>query len=323
MLSDGQPHENEDNYGGIVIRIMFLLAACITLLPHQGFAVTPTEKLLFEKNSVYQYIQVVEDTEKKERYVRNQKREFAQGGMYVNAPDKLLFEFTQLSFVSLAFLGSDPKDVLFVGLGAGAMPKYFAARYPKANIDNVEIDPEMLAVAQRYFNFKETEKMKVHIDDGRLFVKRTKKRYDWIVLDAYHNDYIPFHLTTLEFLKEVRSRLKEDGVVVANITSPFRNRFFDSMVMTYTKAFPHLSVFKGRKSGNFIFVATAGMKPHERESIMARARKIQTDRKFDIDLIDFASRHEPSGEYEWESAKILTDDFAPVNLYQHQKSGAR
>ena len=40
-----------------------------------------------------------------------------------------------------------------------------------------------------------------------------------IFLDAYQNDYIPFHLTTLEFLKEVKSRLKEDGVVVSNILS--------------------------------------------------------------------------------------------------------
>jgi spermidine synthase len=107
--------------------------------------------------------------------------------------------------------------------------------------------------------------MKVHVDDGRLFVKRIKKKYDWIILDAYQNDYIPFHLTTLEFLKEVKSRLKDDGVVVSNITSQFRNKFFDSMVMTYKKAFPHLYVFKGKKSSNFIFVATASSKIKDRK----------------------------------------------------------
>jgi len=228
-----------------------------------------------------------------------------------------------MSFVSLAFLDSDPKDVLFVGLGAGAMPKYFAGRYPDAVIDIAEIDPDMLAVAQKYFYFKENERMKVHVDDGRLFVKRTKKKFDWIVLDAYQNDYIPFHLTTLEFLKEVKNRLKDNGVIVANITSPFKNKFFDSVVMTYKKAFPHLSIFKGKRSGNFIFVATTSSKIRDKDSIEARARKIQSARKFDIDLEDFASRYEPSEAYEWESAKILTDNFAPVNLYQHQKSEAR
>jgi len=304
-----------------MVRIFCLLVLYLALFPLQSLAVESSEKLIFEKNSLYQYIQVIEDTVKKERYVRNQKKEYTQGGIYINAPDKLLFEFTQMGFVSLSFLDRDPKDVLFVGLGAGAMPKYFAARYPEAVIDIAEIDPAMVTVAQKYFYFKENERMKVHVDDGRLFVKRTKKKYDWIILDAYHNDYIPFHLTTLEFLKEVKSRLKDGGVVVANITSPYRNKFFDSMVMTYKKAFPHLVIFKGKKSANFIFVATTGSK--NKDSIEARAHKIQSARKFDIDLVDIASRYEPSDAYEWGGAKTLTDDFAPVNLYQYQKSGAQ
>ena len=94
------------------------------------------------------------------------------------------------------------------------------------------------------------------------------------------------------------------------------------MVMTYKKAFPHLYVFKGKKSGNFIFVATAGSKIKDMDSVEARAGTIQSARKFDINLVDFASRYELSDAYEWGGAKVLTDDFAPVNLYQYQKSGA-
>ncbi|KAF0145456.1 MAG: spermidine synthase [Nitrospirae bacterium] len=306
-----------------MIRTILLIVFCFIVLPAKVSALEPTEKLIFEKNSLYQYISVIEDTVKGERYVRNRKREYAQGGIYVNAPDKLLFEFTQMGFISLAFLDREPKDVLFVGLGAGAMPRYFNRHYPEANIDIAEIDPDMLAVAQKYFYLKENEMMKVHIEDGRLFVKRSKKKYDWIILDAYQNDYIPFHLTTLEFLKEVKGRLKDDGVIVTNITSPFRNKFFDSMIMTYKKAFPHIYIFKGRKSGNFIFVATAGRKAKDRNEIESMAARIQSSKKVDIDLSGIAARFELSTDYEWERAKILTDDFAPVNLYQHQKSGAQ
>ena len=300
----------------------YFLCLCVVLFPLKGFALEPTERLIFEKNSLYQYISVVEDTDKKERYVRNQKREYAQGGIYINAPDKLLFEFTQMGFGALAFLERDPKDVLFVGLGAGAMPNYFTRHYPEASIEIAEIDPEMVSVAQKYFFFKENERMKVHVNDGRLFIKRSKKKYDWIILDAYQNDYIPAHLTTVEFLWEVKSRLRDDGVVVANITSPFRNKFFDSMVMTYKKAFSHFYVLKGRKSGNFIFVATADGSIKNKRDIGIRAAKILAVRKFDIDLSDIVARYEESSVYEWDGTKILTDDFAPVNLYQHQKSGS-
>lgn len=292
------------------------------VLQEKGFTLEPTERIVFEKNSLYQYISVIDDIVKKERYVRNQKREYAQGGIYLNAPDKLLFEFTQMGFISLAFMDREPRDVLFMGLGAGAMPKYFNRHYPEVNIDIAEIDPDMLAVAQKYFYFKENDKMKVTLDDGRLFIKRTKKKYDWIILDAYQNDYIPFHLTTLEFLKEVKGKLTEDGVVVANITSPYRNKFFDSMVMTYKKAFQHLYVFKGKKSANFIFVAMAGRKIKDREEIEHMAAKIQAAKKMDVDLPGVAARFQLSTDYEWDGAKILTDDFAPVNLYQHQKSSA-
>lgn len=306
-----------------MLKIFCISVLCLALYPLGRVAAEPSEKLLFEKQSLYQYISVVEDTVKKERYVRNQKRDYAQGGIYLNAPDKLLFEFTQMGFASLAFMERDPADVLFLGLGAGAMPRYFSKYYPNANSEVAEIDADMLSVAKKYFYFKENEKMKVHIDDGRLFLKKTRKKYDWIILDAYQNDYIPFHLTTLEFLREVKNHLNDNGVVVANITSSYRNKFFDSMVMTYKKAFPNFYIIKGKKSSNFIFVGTSGRKIRDQGSVEARARKIQSERRFDIDLEDFASRYEPSETYEWAGAKVLTDDFAPVNLYQHQKSGAR
>jgi spermidine synthase len=293
------------------------------LLTSYGIALEKSEKLLFEKNSLYQYISVIEDTSKKERYIRNNKRELRQGGIYLTAPDKLLFEYTQMAFISLAFMDRDPKDVLFVGLGAGSMPKYFHKYYLDANIDNVEIDPDIVLVARKYFYFKENEKMKVYIDDGRIFIKRTQKKYDMIFLDAYQNDYIPFHLTTVEFLREVKSKLKGDGVVVSNILSEYRNKFFDSMIMTYRKVFPHVYIFKGQRSRNYIFVATMSSKMRDEDSIMTNAKKIQRFRKLNIDLASIGESYEYSTAYERKSAKILTDDFAPVNLYKYQKSEAR
>lgn len=303
-------------------KIMFgLIVSLAASAFSPAYGLNTGEKLLFEKNTLYQYIAVVDDTVKRERYLRNNRRDLAQGGMSLDTPEKLLFEFTRMAFISLAFLDREPKDVLFVGLGIGAMPQYFNRHYPDANVDIAEIDVDVLDAAEKYFNFRENPKMKVHVTDGRTFVKRSKKKYDLIVLDAYQNDYIPFHLTTLEFLNEVKARLKDDGVVVSNILSPFRNKFFDSMVMTYKKAFPHLYVFKGKKSNNFIFVATPSKQEKTIGAVAGRAKKIETARKLDIDLSGIASSLESSKGYEWEAAKVLTDDFAPVNLYQHQKSG--
>ncbi|MEW6740205.1 MAG: fused MFS/spermidine synthase [Nitrospirota bacterium] len=276
------------------------------------------EKILYQKDSLYQHIVVLEDAVKRERFYYSNKREGVQGGIYMDAPERLLFEYARISFVSLAFLDRDPKDVLFIGLGSGSMPQYFNRYYPEANIDIVELDPEIVDIAKRYFYFKEGRNMKMHTTDGRVFIKRTPKRYDVIFLDAYQGGDIPFHLTTIEFLMEVKGRLKEGGVVVSNILSQFRNRFFDSMVATYDKAFPHFYIFKGRKSNNFIFIATKSSIMKEKEEIYQRARKIKVSKKMDIDLQGISWTCEYCDEYRTD-AKVLTDDFAPVNLYRHMK----
>jgi len=300
-----------------------LTVLCFLLLPLNGFALEPSEKLLMEKNSLYQYIAVTEDAAKHERYLRNNKKGLIQGGISLNAPEKLLFEYTQMSFVSLAFLRMSPGDVLFAGLGIGAMPGYMNRYYPEVNIDVVEIDTDIIQVAKEYFYFKENKNLKVHPGDARQFIKRSKKKYDIIFLDAYQSDYIPFHLTTVEFLREVKSRLKDNGVVVSNILSPKRNKFFDSMIMTYKKVFPYLYIFKGKKAGNFIFVVTKRIDMKDKDGIEAAAKKLQSLRQFDIELPETASRFEYSMAYEWSGADILTDDFAPVNLYKYQDSEAK
>lgn len=300
---------------------MFLSLLCVSLmlLVVEVKAAASSEKVLFQKNSLYQFIEVKEDSEKGERYVLNNRKDVLQGGISLGRPDKLLFEYTQVAFISLAFLDREPKSVLFIGLGAGSMPRYFNRYYPGVESDAVEIDPDMAEVAKKYFYFRENERMKAHVGDGRVFIKRTQKKYDIIFLDAYQSGDIPFHLTTLEFLKEVKGKLKEGGIVVSNILSPFKNKFFDSMVATYDRAFPHFFVFKGRRSNNFVFVATDSGLVKDREGLAEKARKVQAAKKLDIDLAEISAALEHGEEYRIE-AKVLTDDFAPVNLYQHMKS---
>ena len=286
-----------------------------------GRAAEATEQKLFVKNSLYQYIAVIEDAVKGERYIFNSKRDYMQGGISLAEPDKLLLEYYRMSFISLAFMERHPQNALFVGLGAGAMPRYFHRYYPDAEIDVVEIDPDILDVAGKFFFFRETPRIKVHLHDGRIFIKRTKTKYDIIFLDAYQNDYIPFHLTTVEFLREIKKKLNDGGVVVSNVTSPFRNKLFDSMIETYKKEFPHLYIFKGRKSGNFIFIAPKENRKKESTDIFDQAEKIHSKKRFDFNLSEISMQYGYYSDYDMHDAKVLTDDFAPVNIYKQIRSG--
>ena len=280
----------------------------------------PDTETLYEKNSLYQFIMVDEDLKGRERYILvNTKKDRPQGGILIDDPDQLLYEYTRMAFTSLVYLDREPGDVLFVGLGAGVMPRYFNKHYPDAKVDAVEIDPEMFEVAKKYFYFQENANMKVHIQDGRIYLKRTTNKYDMIFLDAYRGEHIPFHLTTVEFLREIKRKLNDGGVVVSNILSKSNNKYFWSMVKTYKEEFDSLYLFKGEDQGNFIFVATVDKVPMKRKAFRAKAGKIQSDRGMDIDLQRLPWDYE-SGGFTWDS-KILTDDFAPVNLYKEMEIG--
>ena len=277
---------------------------------------------LYEKNSLYQTIIVTEDSFKQERYLYSNQRRFAQGGISLQTPEKLFLDYLQTSLLGLVFLDREPRDILFVGLGAGTLPAYMARLYPSALIDVVEIDPEMPEVAERFFFFRLTKNMKMHLNDGRVFIKRTKRNYDLIFLDAYHSDSIPFHLTTVEFLKEVKDILRENGVVVANIVSPVFNKLFLSMAKTYQAVFPGLFIYGGEKPSSNAFIGTTGgpVSSWRDEQIAKRAKAIQSARKLEIDLqrLTRTRLYLNPGAFQ---AEVLTDDFAPTAVYQQSKTG--
>lgn len=137
------------------------------------------------------------------------------------APHLLKFQYTQAMMGAL-LLQPQPKRILMIGLGGGSLPMALRQVLPEALIDTVEIDPAVAQVAEKEFFFKPDALMAVHIGDGRAFVQEAAaagKAYDIVFLDAFSKYYIPEHLLTVEFLREVKGILAAGGVVVANTAS--------------------------------------------------------------------------------------------------------
>jgi len=273
--------------------------------------------VLFEGESLYHHISVTE--EDGFRYLSFDETRGTQSAMKIGDPLFLHYVYTRLTFVGLAFCG-EPKDVLFMGLGGASMPKFFRRHWPEANMDIAEIDPLIVEVAQKFFAFTPDERTKVYVKDGRVFLGKSEKKYDLIVLDAYNTNSIPFHLTTKEFMEEVRAHLKPDGAVVANIWSPSMNKYFEAEIKTLQATFPELYIFPGLSSGNFIFVSTprAGQVP--KHTVVDRAAQITREKKFEFDLADLAQSTYQYATKRPTNAKILTDDQAPVEVLRSQES---
>jgi spermidine synthase len=110
--------------------------------------------------------------------------------------------------------------VLFIGGGGAIGPRKFIHQYPEVKVDLVEIDPVVVDVSHDYFHLGEDSRLKIYVQDGRRFVRGAMGRYDLVILDAFTiGGQIPFHLTTQEFMHEIRDVLEPDGVFMANINS--------------------------------------------------------------------------------------------------------
>lgn len=215
-----------------------ILAMVSTLLTPLGLGWTKT---LLEKDTFYHRIRVEEDSER--RYLFFDRT--LQSSM--NRGDPASLELLYSRFASLGLvLTPNARRVLFIGLGGGSIPKKYHKEFPYMELDSVEIDPEVVEIAKKYFHFDEDENNRVHAQDGRLFLRRTQQEFDLIVLDAYYADTVPFHLVTREFFATAEQKLSEHGTLVINLIGALRgsrSRLIRAVVKTLGGLFPQIYVF--------------------------------------------------------------------------------
>lgn len=116
--------------------------------------------------------------------------------------------------------GSVPDGLraLSIGDAAGTFRRIYGAIYPDAVVDAVELDPEVIRLADRWFPRQTARGLVVAGLDGRVFVERATETWHCIHVDAYrHQVYIPAHLASREFFAAAKERLKPRGILACNV----------------------------------------------------------------------------------------------------------
>lgn len=256
--------------------------------------------------------------------VRNEQMTILKsGGLFINnnvynpeRPLKHYLEYTALLCMGAVYC-DDPKSILVIGLAGGTVPTYLAHHYPEATVTSVDFDPAMQRVAEEYFNFRESPRNRVAIEDGRVFLRTTQKRYDLIVIDAFDGRNVPFHLSTREFLELCKSRLNPGGALAAN--TPSAEDLNQRYLATFAAVFPRVDVFQAQRAGNRILVAHDAAVPADTQLLRQRFAHKQRERGFaEMDVAQlfdatFAGAYGQNAEAA-PQAPLLTDNFAPVNL---------
>jgi spermidine synthase len=224
--------------------------------------------------------------------------------------DRMVMHYPKMMMGAL-YVKPAPRSVLIIGLGGGTLPRALAETLPEVRIDVVEIDPAVVRVAGRYFDFAAGERMRVHVLDGRVYVKqalREGRRYDLVMLDAFDHEYIPEHLLTREFLTEVKTLLAPDGVLAANTFSG--SRLYHHESNTYAAVFPR---FYNLKRDNRVIIAANGPLPDETRIQANSAKFDQAFARYGFGAAELLPLF--TLRQDWNrQARVLTDQYSPANL---------
>jgi len=223
-------------------------------------------------------------------------------------------------------------SVLEIGSGGGRVAWYLHKFLPNTAITTVELDPTVVELAHKYFGIREEPNFHIVTRDGRLFLAGSKMKYDVILIDAYRGPFVPFHMLTKEFYKIVEQHLADGGVVAQNIEPA--TMLFDSDVNTLHEVFSQIEFYdaSGSTTGGNVVMMAYNDQAHSVSELSGQAEKLQSTYKLRYDLgqmlahrfglktvmvgqkttFDVVDQSGKSTAGINENAKVLTDDFAPV-----------
>ncbi len=271
-------------------------------LRHAG---TGDRGVVFAADGLYEKI-VIRDIPYRGRTARILLQDRNVSGGLVLDGGSMAFDYTKY-FDLYRLFTPELKTALAIGGGAYTVPRSILHDSPRAIVDVAEIDPSLHALALRYFDLPDDARLRNHVIDGRRFLHDTEERYDLIFSDAYRSFIsAPPQFATLEFFRLARSRLKEDGVLIANFygsLAPDTRATIYSVLRTMRAAFPQVYVIAtvspaSEELQNFIFVGHNASNPEQR-----------------VDLRKAAALEWRASDALLDSYPVLTDDFAPLEYY--------
>lgn len=287
-------------------------ATLCALLAALGFA---RAGMVYETITPYHSIQVIETGE-----LRILSFDGAQQTR-MSMHDPLAGHFLYTEFFHMPWLwNTNLTNALMIGLGGASTQRSFVHYYTNIWIESVEIDPAVLRVAKEFFHFEETPRQRVHIADGRLFLRRTQRKFDTIFMDAYtenrYGSFIPQHLATKEFFELANAHLTTNGVLAYNVIGRWRSsgpEIVGALYKTLQSVFPQVYTFAASDSFNVVLIATKWPHRFDFNALNQRAGLLMNRRR--ITLPTFRTRlyeFQSSAPQSLARSPVLTDDFAPV-----------
>ncbi|MFG2137199.1 spermidine synthase [Streptomyces sp. NPDC048650] len=156
-----------------------------------------------------------------------------------------------------------PLQVLHLGGGALTLARYVAATRPRSTQQVVEIDAELVRLVRSHLPLDGGWRIRVRGGDARAGLAKIPEGWaDLIIADVFGGARTPAHLTSTEFMAEVRRALRPGGHYAANLADGPPLRFLRGQIATVRTVFPELcltadpAVLRGKRFGNAVLLAS-------------------------------------------------------------------
>lgn len=300
---------------GILIFIISVILTASGLVPDRSFK--PTEGLLEERETRYQYVNVIR-TGREPETIHLCINEGLDSYHSIYVKDNVLTGGQYYDYYTLLpnLAGITALDrICIVGLAAGTIARqytHFFGHNPDLRIDGVELDPVTVELGRKYMDLDfARDFLTVYPDlDGRMYLQVCQTTYDVIIVDAYAQQiYIPFHLATQEFFELVYDRLDEGGIMGMNVSGFFWNdNVLSAIANTAASVFGSVSVARVPAGRNFMVYAIRGKGHVDPQSVRLEARLADLE-----PLLSDISAFGLTREVPYDpTSLLLTDDRAPL-----------
>jgi spermidine synthase len=206
--------------------------------------------------------------------------ELTSGRVAVAGDGELRSAQTTLGHLGI-LLNKRAREVLSIGFGGGETTACMASHGP-ARIDCVEISPELVDLAVKYFSHinlgdRLHDEVNMIYMDGKNYLHLTPEKYDVIVSGAdLPNQSGSAPLFAAEHLRNGLNHLNDHGIFMTKLhIAGLSAESFDSILGTFMDVFPHVTLwFPTTRPLSFLYmVGSAGEQSYSPKYIEAELRK--------------------------------------------------
>ena len=306
--------ERKQRFFPLVILVL-LLAFCFFDNPSQKIYWKPF-RLVQSKDTPYGKLQVLQTEEQISLY-NNSLHDFSYPNL-ASAEESVHFALLQ---------NPEAENVLLIGGGAAGSLRQIL-KYPKAQVDYVELDPEIIRMSSRFLPDTEkkilrNKRVQIFYQDGRAFLRKSHKTYDMIILNLPDPSTAQINrFYTKEFFLMVKEKLTDDGIFsfrvssAENYISPELQNFLSSLYFTSKEAFPFIEIVPGDTN---IFLASSHPLSIEFETLSQKITSLNLQNTYISPQLLFARlsplRVDMVREKVTSGKKAINLDFSPISYF--------